>query len=133
MNRYPLWKYVIIAVALMFGALYSVPNLFPESPAVQVSSQKATVKVDAAVLARVESALKEAGIAHEGAFLDQVGLNTTVRVRFRDPDTQLKAKDALERALNPSSADPAYVVALNLLSTSPRWMASIRALPACIS
>jgi preprotein translocase subunit SecD len=129
MNRYPLWKYVIIAVALMFGALYSAPNLFPESPAVQVSSQKATVKVDAAVLTRVESALKEAGIAHDGAFLDQVGLNTTVRVRLRDPDTQLKAKDALERALNPSSADPAYVVALNLLSTSPRWMASIRAAP----
>jgi preprotein translocase subunit SecD len=129
MNRYPLWKYVVIAVALMFGALYSAPNLFPESPAVQVSSQKATVKVDAAVLTRVESALKEAGIAYEGAFLDQVGLNTTVRVRFRDPDTQLKAKDALERALNPNSADPAYVVALNLLSTSPRWMASMRALP----
>jgi preprotein translocase subunit SecD len=129
MNRYPLWKYVVIAVALIFGALYSAPNLFPESPAVQVSSQKATVKVDAAVLTRVESALKEAGIAYEGAFLDQVGLNTTVRVRFRDTDTQLKAKDALERALNPNSADPAYVVALNLLSTSPRWMASIRALP----
>jgi preprotein translocase subunit SecD len=129
MNRYPLWKYIVIAVALVFGALYSAPNLFPESPAVQVSSQKATVKVDAGVLARVESALKQAGIAHDGAFLDQVGLNTTVRVRFRDPDTQLKAKDALERALNPDATDPAYVVALNLLSTSPRWMASIRALP----
>jgi len=129
MNRYPLWKYIVIAVALVFGALYSAPNLFPESPAVQVSSQKATIKVDAGVLARVESALKQAGIAHDGAFLDQVGLNTTVRVRFRDPDTQLKAKDALERALNPDATDPAYVVALNLLSTSPRWMASIRALP----
>jgi len=129
MNRYPLWKYIVIAVALVFGALYSAPNLFPESPAVQVSSQKATIKVDAGVLARVESALKQAGIAHDGAFLDQVGLNTTVRVRFRDPDTQLKAKDTLERALNPDATDPAYVVALNLLSTSPRWMASIRALP----
>ncbi|GAB4470512.1 MAG: protein translocase subunit SecD [Burkholderiaceae bacterium] len=129
MNRYPLWKYIVIAVALLFGALYSAPNLFPESPAVQVSSQKATVKVDVAVLKRVESALKDAGITHDGAFLDQVGLNTTVRVRFRDPDTQIKAKDALERALNPNAADPAYVVALNLLSTSPRWMASIRALP----
>ncbi|MCK6428148.1 MAG: protein translocase subunit SecD [Burkholderiaceae bacterium] len=129
MNRYALWKYVVIAVALAFGALYSAPNLFPESPAVQVSSQKATVKVDAAVLTRVESALKEAGIAYDGAFVDQVGLNTTVRVRFRDPDTQLKAKDALEKSLNPDPTDPAYVVALNLLSTSPRWMASIRALP----
>ncbi|MFN3566329.1 MAG: protein translocase subunit SecD [Burkholderiaceae bacterium] len=129
MNRYPLWKYVVIAVALMFGALYSAPNLFPESPAVQVSSQKATVKIDAGVLARVESVLKQAAIAYDGAFLDQVGLNTTVRVRLRDTDTQLKAKDALERALNPDATDPAYVVALNLLSTSPRWMASIRALP----
>ncbi|GIL06650.1 MAG: protein translocase subunit SecD [Betaproteobacteria bacterium] len=129
MNRYALWKYIVIAVALAFGALYSAPNLFPESPAVQVSSQKATVKVDPAVLTRVEAALKDANIAHDGAFLDQVGLNTTVRVRFRDPDTQIKAKDALERALNPDATDPAYVVALNLLSTSPRWMASIRALP----
>jgi preprotein translocase subunit SecD len=129
MNRYALWKYLVIAVALAFGALYSAPNLFPESPAVQVSSQKATVKVDAAMLTRVEAALKDAGIAYDGAFLDQVGLNTTVRVRLRDPDTQLRAKDALEKSLNPDPADPAYVVALNLLSTAPRWMASIRALP----
>jgi preprotein translocase subunit SecD len=129
MNRYALWKYLVIAVALAFGALYSAPNLFPESPAVQVSSQKATVKVDAAMLTRVEAALKDAGITYDGAFLDQVGLNTTVRVRLRDPDTQLRAKDALEKSLNPDPADPAYVVALNLLSTAPRWMASIRALP----
>jgi preprotein translocase subunit SecD len=129
MNRYPLWKYVIIAAALAFGALYSTPNLFPESPAVQVSSQKATVKVDTAVLTRVEAALKDAGVVYEGAFLDQVGLNTTVRVRFRDPDTQIKAKDTLEKSLNPDATDPTYVVALNLLSTSPRWLANMRALP----
>jgi preprotein translocase subunit SecD len=129
MNRYALWKYIVIAVALAFGALYSVPNLFPESPAVQVSSQKATVKVDAPLLARAETALKDAGIAYDAAFLDVVGLNQTVRLRFADTDTQLKAKDALERALNPDATDPAYVVALNLLSTSPRWMASLGALP----
>ncbi len=129
MNRYALWKYIVIAVALAFGALYSAPNLFPESPAVQVSSQKATVKVDATLLTRVEAILKDAGIPYDGAFVDQVGLNTTARVRLRDTDTQLRAKDALQKSLNPDAADPTYVVALNLLSTAPRWMASIRALP----
>jgi preprotein translocase subunit SecD len=129
MNRYPLWKYLIIAVALLFGAIYTAPNFFGEAPAVQVSSQRPTVKVDAQLLARVEDVLKSAGIAYEGAYLDAVGLNVTARVRLADTDTQIRARDALESALNTDPKDPTYVVALNLLSRSPRWLASLGALP----
>ncbi|HTQ01469.1 MAG TPA: protein translocase subunit SecD [Casimicrobiaceae bacterium] len=118
MNRYPLWKYAIIAVALVVGILYATPNLFPEVPAVQVSSAKA--KIDTALLGTVEDALKAAGIAYRGAALDPTG----IKVRFADPDTQLKAKDVLQAKLGDS-----YIVALNLLSSSPQWLASIGALP----
>jgi preprotein translocase subunit SecD len=129
MNRYPLWKYLIIAVALLFGITYTVPNFFGEAPAVQVSSQKITVKADAALLARVEGVLKSAGIQPESVYLDAVGLSSTIRARFNDTDTQIKAKDALEAALNPDRHDAGFVVALSLLSRSPRWMASMNALP----
>ncbi len=125
MNRYPVWKYAIIAIALVFGLLYTLPNFFGESPAVQVSSGKATVKVDAAVLGRVESTLKGAGIESTGLFFE----GNSVKARFRDTDTQLKAKDAIARALNPDPADPVYVVALNLLSGSPAWLTRLGALP----
>jgi preprotein translocase subunit SecD len=129
MNRYPLWKYLVIAAALLFGIAYTAPNFFGEAPAVQVSSQKITVKADAAVLARVEAALKDAGVRPEAVYLDMVGMNSTIRARFNDTDTQIKAKDILEAALNPDKQDPNFVVALSLLSRSPRWMASIHALP----
>ncbi len=125
MNRYPLWKYVTVAIALVFGFIYTLPNFFGESPAVQVSSAKVTLKVDSATQARVEDALKAAGIAHDGVQLDNIG----VKARFKDTDTQLKAKDSIERALNPDSSDPQYVVALNLLSASPQWLTSLNALP----
>jgi preprotein translocase subunit SecD len=129
MNRYPLWKYIVIAVALLIGAIYSAPNFFSESPAVQVSSQKATVKVDAAMMARVEDILKAANIAHDGVFFDTVGLNATVRARFIDTDTQIRAKDTIEKVLNPDPNDPTYVVALNLVSRTPRWLQAMNALP----
>jgi preprotein translocase subunit SecD len=129
MNRYPLWKYIVIAVALLIGATYMLPNFFGESPAVQVSSAKSTVKVDPALMARVEGILKDAKIEHAGVYFDQVGLNSTIRVRFRDADTQLAAKDVIQKALDPSQDDPAYVVALNLVSNTPRWLQSVNALP----
>src|SRR5512145_3515206 len=129
MNRYPLWKYIVIAVALLFGAIYTAPNFFGESPAVQVSSAKSTVKVAPALISRVEQILKDAQLAHEGLYFDQIGLGSTIRVRFRDADTQLAAKDAIQKALDPSQDDPAYVVALNLVSNTPRWLQSLRALP----
>ncbi len=125
MNRYPLWVYVTVAVAVVLGLLYTLPNFFGESPAVQVSSAKATLKVDTATMGRVEETLRKAGVAFTGATVDQVG----VKVRFADTDTQIKAKDILSQALNPDADNPSYTVALNLLSASPRWLAAIHALP----
>ncbi|TAK41779.1 MAG: protein translocase subunit SecD, partial [Betaproteobacteria bacterium] len=125
MNRFPTWKYALIALGIAIAFLYTLPNFFGESPAVQVSSAKATVKVDLAVLQRVEAALQRASVAYSGALLD---LNS-VRVRFGDADTQLKARDVVEKALNPDPANATYVVALNLLSSSPNWLTAIHALP----
>ncbi|HTF14232.1 MAG TPA: protein translocase subunit SecD [Burkholderiales bacterium] len=125
MNRYPHWVYVTIAVALVLGFLYTLPNFFGEAPAVQVSSARATLKVDQAVLGRVEESLKKAGIQPTGVFLDLAG----IKVRLADTDTQLKAKDVIERSLNPDPASPSYTVALNLLPNSPRWLSAIHALP----
>ncbi|MEO8674896.1 MAG: preprotein translocase subunit SecD, partial [Casimicrobiaceae bacterium] len=120
MNRYPPWKYALIVVALLIGVLYTVPNFFPEVPAVQVSTSKATTKVDAAVLSTVEDALKAASIEVRGAALDATG----IKVRLADPDVQLKAKDVLQAKLGED-----YIVALNMLSSSPQWLTSIGALP----
>ncbi len=125
MNRYPVWKYTLIAIAVLFAFLYTLPNFFGESPAVQVSSAKATVKVDAGLLVQVESVLRDAKVPYTGALLDE----TSVRVRFADTDTQLKARDLIERAVNPDATNPTWVVALNLLSSSPGWLTAIHALP----
>ena len=125
MNRYPVWKYAIILIALMLAGLYTLPNFFGEAPAVQVSGLKSANKVDAATVARVEQALKDAGLAAEQVSLD----GNSVRARFSGTDTQLKAKDAIQKALIPNPAEPAYVVALNLLSRSPAWLTALNAQP----
>ena len=125
MNRYPIWVYVTVAVAVVLGLLYTLPNFFGESPAVQVSSARATLKVDTATLGRVEEVLKKADIPYTGVYLDAVG----VKVRFADTDIQLKAKDAIAQALNPDPQNPSYTVALNLLSSSPTWLTRLGALP----
>ncbi len=129
MNRYPLWKYIIIVIALIFGVLYTVPNFFGESPAVQVSSAKATVKVDPSTMGRVEDVLKQGGIQPEGIFFDLNGNTGSVRARFRDTDTQFKAKALLEKELNTDPSDPTYSVAFNLLPNTPQWLQSLHALP----
>jgi preprotein translocase subunit SecD len=125
MNRYPVWKYAIILIALVVGSLYALPNLFGESPAVQVSVAKASLKLEAATLARVEDALKVAGIAADAVSME----GTSIRARFGSTDVQLKAKDAIQKALNPDAANPSYVVALNLLSRSPAWLTGLHASP----
>ena len=125
MNRYPVWKYAILVIALLVGVLYTLPNFFGEAPAVQVSSAKATIKVDAAVLQRVEEALKAAGVTADFVSLD----GASVRARFDTPDTQLKAKDAIQKALVPDAQDPSYIVALNLISRSPTWLTALHAQP----
>jgi preprotein translocase subunit SecD len=120
MNRYPLWKYILIAVALAIGLFYTLPNFFVEVPAVQISPAKSTAKVDESLLTRVDQALAQANIKPDGIFLDP----TTIKVRLANTDSQRKAKDVLQSALGDG-----YVVALNLLSTSPRWLTKINALP----
>ncbi len=125
MNRYPTWKYTLVALCVALAALYTLPNFFGESPAVQVSSVRATVRVDNALLQRIESTLSQASIPYTGAVLDA----NSARVRFADTDIQLKAKDAIDKAVNPDPANASYVVALNLLSASPGWLTAIHALP----
>ena len=125
MNRYPWWKYLILAIAVVAGLLYTLPNFFGEAPAVQVSSGKATLKVDAGLVPRVEQALQAAGLKPDFVQLE----GNSVRARFGDTDTQLKARDAIVRALNPDPADPSYIVALNLVSRSPQWLTGLGAQP----
>ena len=125
MNRYPVWKYAIMVIVLLVGMLFTLPNFFGEAPAVQVSSAKATVKVDAAMQQRVEEVLKAANIPANAVSFD----GGSVRVRLDTTDDQLKARDAIQRALVPDPADPYYIVALNLLSRSPTWLAHMGARP----
>jgi preprotein translocase subunit SecD len=125
MNRYPVWKYAILLIALLVGGLYALPNLFGESPAVQISVAKAGMRLDNAALGQVEDALKRAGLAPDALALD----GASIKARFSSTDTQLKAKDAIQKALNPDPNDPAYVVALNLLTRSPGWLSTLRASP----
>jgi preprotein translocase subunit SecD len=125
MNRYPVWKYAIILIALVVAGLYALPNVFGEAPAVQVSPAKAIVKLDATSLTLVEQALQAAGLTADAVSLD----GSSIKARFVDTDAQLKAKDALQKALNPNADDPSYVVALNLLSRSPAWLTALRASP----
>lgn len=120
MNRYPLWKYMLVLITLVLGVVYSLPNLFGESPAVQVSTAKSSAKLDPALLGQVEDILKQEKITYEAVFLDTNG----VKVRFENADTQINAKDVLQGKLGKD-----YVVALNLISRSPSWLRSIGALP----
>ncbi|MEO5670399.1 MAG: protein translocase subunit SecD [Ramlibacter sp.] len=125
MNRYPVWKYAIIVFALLVGAIYTLPNFFGEAPAVQVSAGRSSVKVDSTTQARVEEALKSAGIKAEAVTLE----GTSLKVRLDNGDAQLKARDAIQKALVPDPTDPQYVVAFNLLSASPKWLSALNAAP----
>ena len=125
MNRYPVWKYAIIVVALLVGIIYTLPNFFGEAPAVQVASVKATVAVDSALEKRVESLLAQADVKPLAITLE----GGSIRARFDKEDEQLKAKGVLEKALIPDPSDPSYVVALNLISRSPAWLAALHAKP----
>jgi preprotein translocase subunit SecD len=125
MNRYPIWKYAILGFALLVGVIYTLPNFYGEAPAVQVSSAKVTLKLDAATTARIEQVLKSAGLQADFVQLE----GASIKARFDDLDVQSKAKDAIGKALNPDPSDPAYIVALNLLPRSPAWLKALHALP----
>jgi len=125
MNRYPTWKYALLVIALLVGLIYTLPNFFGEAPAVQVSSGKATLKLDASMAPRVAEILAKAELKPD--FVQFEG--NSVKARFGDLDAQRKAKDAINAALNPDPSNPSYIVALNLLSRSPGWLTSLHALP----
>ena len=129
MNRYPLWKYIVIAVALLIGGLYSLPNFYGEAPAVQVSSAKPTTKVDLATQSRVEKILADADIGSTGVFFESTGNVGSIKIRFNNTDIQLRARDVLQQKLNIDQNDPSYTVALNLLSNTPAWLSALNALP----
>ncbi len=120
MNRFPLWKYILIGITLVVAFLYTLPNFFGEVPAVQVSPLKSTTRADDALLKQAEVALENSGLKSGSAFID----GNSIKIRFSTTDDQIKAKDALQSALGNSNT-----VALNLLSASPHWLTAIRALP----
>jgi preprotein translocase subunit SecD len=129
MNRYPLWKYILILVAVLVGLLYTAPNYFGDSPALQVTTSKATVKVTSDTVGKVADALKREGIPADAVSLEGSGDSTSVRARFATPDAQFKAKAALERDLNRDPTDPDYIVTVNLVKNTPAWMQAINAKP----
>jgi preprotein translocase subunit SecD len=127
MNRYPLWKYILILVTVLLGLLYTAPNYFVDSPALQVTTGKATVRVNSDTVATVAQALKRDGIPSNNVSLEGSGDTTAVRARFETTDAQFKAKSALERDLNRDPTDPDYIVTVNLAKNTPAWMQKLGA------
>src|SRR6202043_3824595 len=106
MNRYPLWKYAVMLVALVIGLVYTLPNFFGETPAVQVSSGKATVKVTPELFQQIEQTLSANQIAADDISFDNNPNNPSVRIRLNNTDTQLRTKDLLSKTLNADPSDP---------------------------
>ncbi len=128
MNRYPLWKYVLIFACVLLGFLYTLPNFFGEVPGLQISSSKTSFKLNLSTLEKVERTLKDSGIPFTHLDFDQQK-NPSVRVRFTHTDIQIKARDALQKALNPDVQNQDYLIAMNLMSNSPAWLANLGAHP----
>ncbi|NJM32555.1 MAG: protein translocase subunit SecD [Limnobacter sp.] len=142
MNRYPLWKYILIGLVLVFGVLYTLPNFYGEAPAVQVSSGRSTVKLSPELAQQLQAALAERNLAPEAVLYEQTLGGGTIKYRFSNGQQQLRARDFLQTRLNggnlPAQAGSnvaenptsgSYIVALNLLSRSPDWLTAINALP----
>ena len=125
MNRYPLWKYLIIAAVFVWATLYTLPNFFGEAPAVQVSSAKTVVKITAETEKTVAEALKAANLQPELLLRDA----NSLRARFSDVEAQAKASDIIKKTLNPDPSDEGYTVSLNLTPRTPKWLMDIHALP----
>ncbi|MEK0362388.1 protein translocase subunit SecD [Pseudomonas sp. CBC3] len=122
LNRFPLWKYLLILVVLAVACIYSAPNLYPDDPAVQITGATTSLNVTEADLSRASTALEEAGIEVKDVSLDEQGRGGLLRLLHQDD--QLPAKDVIRRALG-----DAYVVALNLAPTTPDWLRSLGASP----
>jgi len=120
MNQYPKWKYGLVLIAIFIGLIYSIPNFFGESPALQVKTTKTSDKLDLSILGTIENSLKEANLPFDGIVQEPNG----IKIKFASPDSQVKAKDVLQNALGSN-----YVIALNLVSKSPSWLSKIGAIP----
>ncbi|MHA4870881.1 protein translocase subunit SecD [Duganella sp. PWIR1] len=129
MNRYPIWKYILIAVAILLGALYAAPNYFGEVPAVQVTNGKSNVKITPEIRTRVADVLAKGGIDYKELSYDNTGASPFVSASFASPDIQFRAKSALDQGLNSDLSDPTYIVALNLRADTPKWLQALHAVP----
>jgi len=125
MNRYALWKYLVLLTAVLLGTLYTLPNFFGEAPAVQVSPARASVKLDLSVQSKLEQALKAANLTPSSMALE----TNSLKLRFENTDEQLQAKDVVQQTLNTDAANPSFVVALNLIPRTPAWLSSLNAAP----
>ncbi|MBT8139397.1 MAG: protein translocase subunit SecD [Gammaproteobacteria bacterium] len=121
MNRYPLWKYLILLVALALGLIYALPNVYAPDPAIQISGQSSSLQIGEAELANVRTALAEKNIEFKSVVLE----DNRVLVRLPSREAQLLAKTAAQNTLGLDN----YVVALNLAPTTPQWLRSIGAGP----
>ena len=131
MNRYPLWKYILIGIVLLIGVIYTLPNFYGESPAVQISAAKATAKVTQETLEKVQKALADANLSPNGVFFEQGAQQNTIRVRFDPTQTeeQLEAREVVDRSLNADPKDPSYIAALNLTPNTPNWLLALHGQP----
>ncbi len=119
MNRYPLWKNLLVLATVLIGILYAAPNLFGDTPALQISAARGA-SLDLATLARVEQLLKERDLSYQSVRMEEQRL----LVRLPSPEAQLKAQDALKEGLGSD-----YSVALNLAPATPSWLRAIGGLP----
>ncbi len=120
LNRYPMWKYLMVLVVVTMGIIYATPNIYPDDPALQISGASSSSAVDQRVLKRVTAALDEAGIAYQTPELDE----RNALLRFTDGDAQLRAKSVVSQVLGDD-----YLVALNLAPTTPNWLVNLGAGP----
>ena len=120
MNRYPFWKYLMVFASILLGLLYTLPNFFGETPAVQVSTNRQSISINNETETRLLAALQQAGIRNDGTIL----ADNSLRIRFNNTETQIKARDVIEQSLGDG-----YITALNLVPNSPEWMAKLRANP----
>src|SRR5690554_6549380 len=120
LNKYPLWKYLLIAVILSISFIYSAPNLFPDDPAIQITGASSALQIEQADLNRATAALEKAGIDVKSAALEARG----GLLRLKRRDDQLPAKDVVRKVLGDE-----YVVALNLAATTPQWLRALGASP----
>jgi len=129
MNRYPLWKYIVIGVALLIGVIYSIPNFFGEVPAIQIAPARSSLKLDAKLHEKIDAALQKADLLKNQTGFEDSTAEGVIRIRFNDTDSQLKAKDIIEKEVNPDLKNPDYIVALSLVSNTPKSLTSINAYP----